>query len=349
MATTLPLQENQGRPTTLPPRQAALLSATRVEQKGNIIVKWITSTDHKTIGYMYLIASVLFFMLGGVMALIIRAELFEPGMQIVPTKEQYNQLFTMHGTIMLLMFATPLFAGFANAHHAPADRRTRRRVPATERLRVLAVPLRLDHRGRRLPHPRGRCGLRLVRVPAPGGRELLARTRRQPVDARPRHERFRHDPRRRELHHDDHHDARSRHDHVADADLLVEHAGHQHPDPDGVPGPRGRDPRRCGRPHPRRPHLRPGERRRAALAAPVLVLRPPRGVHHRAAVLRHHLRGHPGLQPQADLRLQDPRLRDDRDRRAVRGGVGAPHVRHRRGAAAVLRPDDDADRGAHRA
>ena len=53
-------------------------------------------------------------MLGGVMALIIRAELFEPGMQIVPTKDQYNQLFTMHGTIMLLMFATPLFAGFAN-------------------------------------------------------------------------------------------------------------------------------------------------------------------------------------------------------------------------------------------
>ncbi|RAF61602.1 cytochrome ubiquinol oxidase subunit I, partial [Burkholderia multivorans] len=41
-------------------------------------------------------------------------ELFEPGMQIIETKEQYNQLFTMHGTLMLLMFATPLFAGFAN-------------------------------------------------------------------------------------------------------------------------------------------------------------------------------------------------------------------------------------------
>ncbi len=116
MATTLPLQgTGTSRPTTLPPRQAALLSTTRVEQKGNLVVKWITSTDHKTIGYMYLIASVIFFMLGGVMALIIRAELFEPGMQIIPTKEQYNQLFTMHGTIMLLMFATPLFAGFANA------------------------------------------------------------------------------------------------------------------------------------------------------------------------------------------------------------------------------------------
>jgi len=96
-------------------RQAAMMSSSRVEQKGNIVVKWITSTDHKTIGYMYLIASVVFFLLGGVMALVIRAELFAPGMQILPTKEQYNQLFTMHGTIMLLMFATPLFAGFANA------------------------------------------------------------------------------------------------------------------------------------------------------------------------------------------------------------------------------------------
>ncbi len=84
------------------------------ERKGNVLVKWITSTDHKTIGYMYLIASFLFFLIGGVMALLIRAQLFAPGLEIVPTEEQYNQLFTMHGTIMLLMFATPLFAGFAN-------------------------------------------------------------------------------------------------------------------------------------------------------------------------------------------------------------------------------------------
>ncbi|NUU12925.1 cytochrome c oxidase subunit I [Curtobacterium pusillum] len=84
-------------------------------RKGNIIVRWITSTDHKTIGYMYLIASFMFFLLAGVMALVIRAQLFEPGLHVVATKEQYNQLFTMHGTIMLLMFATPLFSGFANA------------------------------------------------------------------------------------------------------------------------------------------------------------------------------------------------------------------------------------------
>ncbi|KAA6431290.1 cytochrome c oxidase subunit I [Agrococcus sediminis] len=84
------------------------------ERKGNTLVKWITSTDHKTIGYLYLGTSFLFFLLGGVMALLIRAQLFAPGLEVVPTEEQYNQLFTMHGTIMLLMFATPLFAGFAN-------------------------------------------------------------------------------------------------------------------------------------------------------------------------------------------------------------------------------------------
>ncbi|MCH8563205.1 cytochrome c oxidase subunit I [Nesterenkonia sp. YGD6] len=82
--------------------------------KGKIVVNWLTTTDHKVIGYMYLITSFLFFCVGGVMALLIRAELFEPGMQLLQTKEQYNQLFTMHGTVMLLMFATPLFAGFAN-------------------------------------------------------------------------------------------------------------------------------------------------------------------------------------------------------------------------------------------
>ncbi|MBT1017853.1 cytochrome c oxidase subunit I [Canibacter sp. lx-72] len=83
-------------------------------RKGNVIVSWLTSTDHKVIGYMYLISSFVYFLIGGLMALIIRAQLFAPGLEVVATREQFNQLFTMHGTIMLLMFATPLFAGFAN-------------------------------------------------------------------------------------------------------------------------------------------------------------------------------------------------------------------------------------------
>jgi cytochrome c oxidase subunit I len=73
----------------------------------------VTTTDHKVIGHLYLITSFAFFLVGGVMALLIRAELAQPGLQIV-NEEVYNQLFTMHGTIMLLLFATPLFVGFAN-------------------------------------------------------------------------------------------------------------------------------------------------------------------------------------------------------------------------------------------
>jgi cytochrome c oxidase subunit 1 len=96
------------------PAGTTTVGGTRVERKGNVFVKWITTTDHKTIGYLYLITSFLYFCVGGVLALVIRAELFTPGLDVLQSNEQYNQLFTMHGTIMLLMFATPLFAGFAN-------------------------------------------------------------------------------------------------------------------------------------------------------------------------------------------------------------------------------------------
>jgi len=115
-AITPPIMKNANAVTMymIPICFASVVRSSRVEHKGNIIVKWITSTDHKTIGLMYLTTSFTFFMIGGVMALLIRAQLFAPGLEIVPTEEQYNQLFTMHGTIMLLMFATPLFAGFAN-------------------------------------------------------------------------------------------------------------------------------------------------------------------------------------------------------------------------------------------
>ncbi len=105
--------------TTTAPRPSVTeipqgLSNASVARKGNVFVEWITTTDHKKVGYLYLITSFLYFLLGGVMALVIRAQLFAPGLEVVATKEQYNQLFTMHGTIMLLMFATPLFAGFVN-------------------------------------------------------------------------------------------------------------------------------------------------------------------------------------------------------------------------------------------
>jgi cytochrome c oxidase subunit 1 len=60
-----------------------------------------------------MVTSLVFFAIGGVMALLMRIELARPGMQFL-SKEQYNQLFTMHGTIMLLLFATPILFAFAN-------------------------------------------------------------------------------------------------------------------------------------------------------------------------------------------------------------------------------------------
>ncbi|MEW1902608.1 cytochrome c oxidase subunit I [Streptomyces sp. NPDC086147] len=86
----------------------------RRKRRGKAVVDWLTTTDHKKIGHLYLITSFVFFLLGGLMALVLRAELARPGLQIV-SPEQYNQLFTLHGTVMLLLFATPTFAGFANA------------------------------------------------------------------------------------------------------------------------------------------------------------------------------------------------------------------------------------------
>jgi len=96
-------------------RNAETLVATpRTQTKGRVVWRWMTSTDHKVIGNLYFITSMAFFMFGGVLALAIRAELAFPGLQYL-SYETYNQFFTMHGTIMLLLFATPLFAGFANA------------------------------------------------------------------------------------------------------------------------------------------------------------------------------------------------------------------------------------------
>ncbi|PEG34529.1 cytochrome ubiquinol oxidase subunit I, partial [Mycolicibacterium duvalii] len=85
-------------PQTLQPRRPF---PARLGPKGNLVYKLITTTDHKLIGIMYVVACFTFFFIGGLMALFIRAELGVPGLQFL-SNEQYNQLFTMHGTVMLL-------------------------------------------------------------------------------------------------------------------------------------------------------------------------------------------------------------------------------------------------------
>jgi cytochrome c oxidase subunit I len=84
-----------------------------VPVRGSALGRMLRSTDAKQIGLLYLTTSFGFFAVGGLMALLMRAELAEPGMQFL-SLEQYNQLFTIHGTVMLLLFATPVLFGFAN-------------------------------------------------------------------------------------------------------------------------------------------------------------------------------------------------------------------------------------------
>ena len=273
---------------------------------GAAVVRWVTTTDHKIVGQLYLITSFAFFLVGGLMAMVMRAELARPGSQLV-SNEQYNQLFTMHGTVMLLLFATPLFVGFANVIMplqigAPDV--------AFPRLNMLSYWLFLFgglHRDGRLPHAGRRGRLRLVRL----------RPAEQPRSSRP----------------------------GVGGDLWIMGlalagfgtilgavnfittifcmrapgmtmfrmpifiwnvlltsvlvllafpvlaAALLALEADRKFGAHVFDPANGGA-HP--------------VAAPVLVLRPSRGLHHRAAVLRHRLRDPAGLQPQADLRLHGP-------------------------------------------
>ncbi|MGZ6339085.1 MAG: cytochrome c oxidase subunit I [Candidatus Limnocylindrales bacterium] len=77
------------------------------------LYEWLTTTDHKKIGIMYVINSFLFFILAGMLALGVRTELAQPGIQFFDEK-LYNQLFTMHGTVMIFLFVIPMLAGFGN-------------------------------------------------------------------------------------------------------------------------------------------------------------------------------------------------------------------------------------------
>ena len=71
------------------------------------------NTDHKVIGIQYVVTSFFFFLVGGMLAMLIRAQLSKPGMNFV-TPEEYNGLFSVHATILIFLFVIPVFAGLAN-------------------------------------------------------------------------------------------------------------------------------------------------------------------------------------------------------------------------------------------
>src|SRR5919108_4758525 len=95
------------------PDVAAPPGGPRLQPRQHPILAWLTTTDHKKIGIMYLVNSYFWFAVAGLMAVFIRSELARPGEQFFDSA-QYNQLFTMHGTTMIFLFVIPMLAGFGN-------------------------------------------------------------------------------------------------------------------------------------------------------------------------------------------------------------------------------------------
>ncbi|HEY4347281.1 MAG TPA: cytochrome c oxidase subunit I [Gaiellaceae bacterium] len=77
------------------------------------VTSWLTTTDHKQIGILYICTSLGFFALGGILALLIRAQLATPNEHLI-TKGSYNQAVTIHGTTMIFLVIVPILAGFGN-------------------------------------------------------------------------------------------------------------------------------------------------------------------------------------------------------------------------------------------
>jgi cytochrome c oxidase subunit 1 len=89
------------------------ITSNRVEPAARGWTSWITTTDHKRIGIMYMVTTMVFFCLGGVEALMMRLQLGEPNNSLV-TPATYNALFTMHGSTMVFLFVVPMMAGLGN-------------------------------------------------------------------------------------------------------------------------------------------------------------------------------------------------------------------------------------------
>jgi cytochrome c oxidase subunit 1 len=85
----------------------------RYDWRRGRFTSWLTTVDHKRIGLLYIWTALVFFAIGGVMALLIRSQLATPGEHLL-TKNSYNQVATMHGTTMIFLVIVPILAGFGN-------------------------------------------------------------------------------------------------------------------------------------------------------------------------------------------------------------------------------------------
>src|SRR5947209_11372911 len=81
--------------------------------KSGRVASWLVAVDHKRIGIMYIATSLMWFVAGGILAVLMRSQLATPGEKFL-TKDSYNQVLTMHGTTMIFLVVVPILAGFAN-------------------------------------------------------------------------------------------------------------------------------------------------------------------------------------------------------------------------------------------
>jgi cytochrome c oxidase subunit 1 len=85
----------------------------RADWRDGKITSWLTTVDHKRIGILYIVTSLIFFAIGGILALLIRTQLATPDESFL-TKGSYNQVVTIHGTTMIFLVVVPILAGFGN-------------------------------------------------------------------------------------------------------------------------------------------------------------------------------------------------------------------------------------------
>jgi cytochrome c oxidase subunit 1 len=84
-----------------------------VSWKNGRVMSWVTTVDHKRIGILYIATTLIFFVAGGILALLIRTQLATPNEDFI-TRENYNELFTIHGVTMVFLVVVPILAGLGN-------------------------------------------------------------------------------------------------------------------------------------------------------------------------------------------------------------------------------------------
>src|SRR3954469_1498984 len=101
-----------GRPASTSPSGSEILVSELPQRRAGWI-DWVTTTDHKKIGILYLFTTVFFFLVGGVEALLMRIQLGTPDNTFLDPNT-YNALFTLHGTTMVFLVVVPIAAAFGN-------------------------------------------------------------------------------------------------------------------------------------------------------------------------------------------------------------------------------------------